>query len=216
MKIAAFSDSHTLHEQVEIPGAEVLIFAGDMNNCRDQQDVTEFNTFLGSLTHKHKIVVAGNHDYLLAEDSRQAKELLNEAVYLQDEMVVINGVSIYGSPWQPSFNDRACDAFALPRGIHLQEKWRMIPAGVDILVTHAPPAGIMDMDGPVSHGCFDLAEALKSVQPRFHVFGHIHSEHGVIRHAETTYINCNVQAGGKKTRPALLFSCPPLHPVVTD
>lgn len=209
MKITVFSDTHTLHRQVDIPEGDILIFAGDMNNCRDVQDVADFNEFLGGQPHTHKVVIGGNHDHLLAEDPVMAKSLFGEAVYLQDELLMIGGITIYGAPWQPLFNDRACDAFALPRGKPLQQKWQMIPPGIDILVTHSPPSGIMDRDGPVSHGCSDLTAAVNSIQPRFHIFGHIHSNHGITQCNGTTFINCSVQGRNGNMRPALSFECNP-------
>ncbi len=209
MKISAFSDSHTMHRQVEIPDGDILIFAGDISNCRTSQDVSDFNSFLGTLPHRHKVVVAGNHDHLLAGDPDRAQALLPEAIYLQDKVAVLDGITVYGAPWQPKFNDRACDAFALPRGRALEEKWAMIPDGVDILVTHAPPAGVMDQDGPVCHGCSDLNDAIQVKQPTLHVFGHIHNRHGILNDAQTTFMNCNVQQGGSSLRSALSFQYDP-------
>lgn len=205
MKIVLFSDTHSSHGRVNIPEADILIFAGDMTHCRTAPDVTDFNNFLKKLPHAHKIVVGGNHDLLLARDPQRARELLSEAVYLLDELVVIEEITIYGSPWHPWFNDRACDAFALPRGRALKDKWDMIPPGIDILVTHTPPAGILDQDGPVAHGCSDLSAAVTRLQPRYHVFGHIHSRHGMVKCGPTTYINCNVQGGNGVLRSALLL-----------
>lgn len=205
MKIALFSDTHALHGQIKIPDADILIFAGDMTHCRTARDVSNFNSFLGCLPHKHKIVVGGNHDHRLARDPVKAKVQFTEAVYLLDEFIVISGITIYGAPWQPLFNARACDAFALPRGKALKEKWDMIPPGVNILVTHTPPAGILDQDGPVSHGCSDLAAAVDLLKPKYHIFGHMHSHHGMIRHGSTSYINCNVQGKNGALRSALLL-----------
>lgn len=205
MKVALFSDTHATHGKITIPNADILIFAGDMTHCRTSQDVADFNNFLGSLPHKHKIVVGGNHDQRLARDLEKAKSLLSEATYLQDESVVIAGITIYGAPWQPTFNDYACDAFALPRGKALKEKWSKIPSEVDILVTHTPPSGILDKDGPVSHGCSDLTAAVSRLKPKYHVFGHIHSHHGMITHGGTNYINCNVQGKDGALRSALLL-----------
>lgn len=205
MKIALFSDTHALHEQINIPDADILIFAGDMTHCRTAKDLSDFNRFLGSLPHKHKIVVGGNHDHRLAHDPVKARLQLSEAIYLLDEFVVISGIKIYGAPWQPLFNDRACDAFALPRGKALKEKWDMIPPDIDILVTHTPPAGILDQDGPVSHGCSDLTAAVAALKPKYHIFGHIHSNHGMIKYGPTIYINCNVQGENGVLRSALLL-----------
>ncbi|MHB8811503.1 MAG: metallophosphatase domain-containing protein [Desulfobulbaceae bacterium] len=205
MKIALFSDTHSFHGQISIPDADILIFAGDMTHCRTSLDVSDFNGFLKQLPHRHKIVVGGNHDQMLARSPHKARMLLSGAVYLLDEAVVIEGITIYGSPWHPLFNSRACDAFALPRGKALKKKWDMIPSGVDILVTHTPPAGILDQDGPVSHGCSDLTAAVALLKPRYHVFGHIHRHHGMVKCGATRYINCNVQGDNGVLRSALLL-----------
>jgi hypothetical protein len=117
--------------------------------------------------------------------------------------VEVAGVKIYGAPWQPIFNDRACDAFALQRGEALRQKWDLIPDDVDILVTHTPPAGILDLDGPVCHGCFDLTEVVERVKPRYHVFGHVHSSHGMVKNNGTCYINCNIQGPDNTLRAPL-------------
>jgi len=90
-------------------------------------------------------------------------------------------------------------------GKALKEKWDMIPPDVDILVTHAPPAGILDQDGPVSHGCSDLTAAVAALKPKYHIFGHIHSNHGMIKYGPTSYINCNVQGENGALRSALLL-----------
>ena len=208
MRITAFSDTHMLHHQVEIPDGDLLIFAGDMSVCRTLQDVAGFNAFLKTFPHTHKIVVGGNHDHLLASSPDLGRELLQDAIYLQDGAVVIAGIKIYGSPWQPIFNTNACDAFALPRGKVIREKWAMIPEDTDLLVTHCPPSGIMDEDGGVSHGCSDLLERVQRIAPRFHVFGHIHNHNGMQTVAETTFVNCNVKDKKGRVRPALTFDYP--------
>ena len=81
----------------------------------------------------------------------------------------------------------------------------MIPPEVDILVTHTPPLGVLDQDGPVAHGCSDLAAAVARLKPKYHVFGHIHSHHGMVKYGATNYINCNVQGENGALRPALLL-----------
>ncbi|MGB5684682.1 MAG: metallophosphatase domain-containing protein [Candidatus Electrothrix sp.] len=205
MKVAIFSDTHTSHWKIKIPAADILIFAGDMTHCRTDREVVDFNDFLRSLPHKHKVVVAGNHDHRLTDDPEKAQALLSEARYLQDEAVVIEGITLYGAPWNPLFNDHACDAFSLPRGKVLKKKWDMIPQDIDILVTHTPPSGILDRSGPVSHGCTDLAAAVATLKPKYHIFGHIHNRHGAVKHGETWYINGNVQGKNGALRSPLLL-----------
>lgn len=72
-------------------------------------------------------------------------------------------------------------AFNLPRGEALASKWGQIPAGVQILITHGPPAGIGDWSGngePEREGCADLLAAVGRVRPLLHLFGHIHQDGG--------------------------------------
>ena len=197
-----------LHQQVEIPDGDILIFAGDMSVCRTLQDVAGFNSFLKTLPHPHKIVIGGNHDHLLASSPELGRQLLQDAIYLQDESVCIGGIKIYGSPWQPIFNTNACDAFALPRGKIMKQKWNMIPNDTDILITHSPPCGIMDEDGGISHGCSDLLAAVRQIKPKFHIFGHIHNHNGMETIGCTTFINCNVKDKKDRVRPALTIDYP--------
>jgi len=122
--------------------------------------------------------------------------------------VIIEGIKIYGAPWQPTFNSKACNAFALPRGKTIRKKWDLIPEDTDILITHSPPSGIMDEDGGVSHGCSDLLERVQHTRPRFHIFGHIHNHNGIETIGKTCFINCNVKAKKGIVRPALAFDYP--------
>ncbi|MEN8200067.1 MAG: metallophosphatase domain-containing protein [Thermodesulfobacteriota bacterium] len=208
MKITAFSDTHMRHLQVEIPDGDLLIFAGDMSVCRTIQDVTGFNDLLKQLPHRHKVIIGGNHDHLLASSPELGRKLLQDGIYLEDEAVTIDGIKIYGAPWQPIFNTNACDAFALPRGRVMREKWALIPEDTDILITHTPPCGIMDEDGGICHGCSDLLEVVQRIAPRFHIFGHIHNHNGIQTIGQTTYVNCNVKGKKDHVRSALTFDYP--------
>ena len=66
-----------------------------------------------------------------------------------------------------------------------EAKWAQIPTNIDILVTHTPPKNILDayegtpLDNERRYGCPLLVEALKTIKPRLHVFGHIHEGYGV-------------------------------------
>lgn len=115
---------------------------------------------------------------------------LTACTYLQDEACSVLGLRIYGTPWQPEF----CDwAFNLPRGAPCLEKWDQIPSDTDILITHTPPIGHGDLTcSGVRAGCVDLLETVRSrVQPRYHVFGHIHEGYGVSTDGKVIYVNAS-------------------------
>lgn len=200
MKLVCLSDTHMKHGDVDVPEGDIFIFAGDM--CREgslDQVKTFRDDFLDPLPHEHKIVIAGNHDYPF-EDHDGSDLLPEDCTYLEDEAVTIDGVTLYGAPWQPEF----CNwAFNLPRGESLAEKWSMIPEETDVLITHGPPDGIMDgvyrgrsISGMrtgrdfIEHaGCNELLKRVYEVEPDLHVFGHIHEHTGLEEHDGMTFAN---------------------------
>ena len=64
-----------------------------------------------------------------------------------------------------------------------------IPEGTDILITHTPPFGILDFDDNIHYGSEELLARIKAVQPRLHLFEHIHSQHGITILNGTTFSN---------------------------
>ncbi len=64
-----------------------------------------------------------------------------------------------------------------------------IPEDTDILITHTPPFGILDFDDNIHYGSEELLSRITTVQPRLHLFGHIHSQHGTIVLNGTTFSN---------------------------
>ena len=79
MKIVSLADTHGLHNQIEIPDGDVVIFAGDFCATSRLESVKEFSLFLNSLPHKHKIVVAGNHDFPFFHSYQLAKKYIERA-----------------------------------------------------------------------------------------------------------------------------------------
>lgn len=172
------SDTHLFHEdrgipKIEIPMGDILVHAGDATFEGSQEEIMRFSSWFGSLPHPHKVFIAGNHDWNFQRTPQRARRLLpNGVVYLEDSGCDVMGLKFYGSPWQPEFLEWA---FNLPRGHRLREKWNLIPSGIDVLVTHGPPYGVLDQTPHGEHvGCVDMKDVLTRVKPRLHVFGHIH------------------------------------------
>jgi len=191
MRLVCISDTHGRHSKrgrmPRVPDGDVLIVAGDITSDGSKQATQLFNTFLGRQPHTHKIIIAGNHDWFLSK--YDGHEVLYNAVYLQDEEVIIEGIKFYGSPWQPEFLNWA---FNLRRGLPLEQKWAEIPDDTDILITHGPPGGILDIAPPGEHvGCDDLLSRVYAVKPRVHVFGHIHLSYGKEERDGITFINAS-------------------------
>ncbi len=187
MRIVAVADTHLFIEDIVVPDGDVFIHAGDMCRRGDLEEIERAAAWIASLPHRHKIVIAGNHDWLFAEDPPAARAVFSQFHYLEDSEVELEGLRFYGSPWQPEFNDWA---FNLPRGEPLAAVWRKIPRGIDVLITHGPPDGIGDRSGMDARaGCADLRQRVTEVAPRLHLFGHIHQDGGMWTHGSTVFAN---------------------------
>ncbi|MGE0191576.1 MAG: metallophosphatase domain-containing protein [Planctomycetota bacterium] len=187
MRICCISDTHG--HRIDVPDGDVLIHAGDRTNVGTLRQVAAAHAWLASLPHRHKIVIAGNHDFAFEREAAQARALMTGVTYLEDEQVEIEGLRIYGSPWQPRCFDWA---FNKDRGADLREVWARIPEDVDILVTYGPPHGILDRVHRGEHvGCEELRCAVQRVRPRLHVFGHIHEAYGEHVEDGVHYVNAS-------------------------
>ena len=205
MVITFISDTHTKHRYCEddLPGGDLLIHAGDvLNSGYDENDVWEFlDWFDKQEKYKEHVFIAGNHDRFFENKPDETKNILREypyITYLQDNSFTYvseegnEPCKIYGSPWQPEFYNWA---FNLPRnGEELQNKWNNIPEDIDILISHGPPWGHLDVTpyGNLNVGCELLRVRLDELKPKIHVFGHVHSGYGYKFHEGTHFINASV------------------------
>ena len=196
-KILCISDTHGKHNQIPLEWleeADIIIHSGDISNVGGLREIENFCEWFSSLSqYKHKIFIAGNHDFGFEKDPIDTTRIVREypnIVYLEDSMVEVEGLKIYGSPWQPEFFNWA---FNLERGSEILEKWNMIPLDTDILITHGPAYGECDWVVPRKKhggehvkfidggcvGCEDLLDVLlNKVCTKFHISGHIHTAHG--------------------------------------
>jgi Icc-related predicted phosphoesterase len=198
MKIVCISDTHDKHNQVSLPEGDVLVHAGDLTMSGKMTETSQAAEWLNKQAEKFKavIVIAGNHDFVLEHFMKEGREDLvqekffKKALYARDAAYGVEGKIFYGSPWQPWFYDWA---FNVQRGPAIAKYWDEIPINTDVLITHGPPMGIMDIGFGGEHaGCEDLAKAISRIKPKLHIFGHIHGGYGVKTIAGTTYVNASV------------------------
>lgn len=211
-RIVFISDTHSQHHGLgELPQGDVLIHAGDFTDKRPPrvEEYTEFVDWFSAQPHPHKVLISGNRDSLMDTKTTMKHDIKSSfwmkqvqdyvkgdrrIKYLEEELHEIpiterKSLKIYGTPWTALYG-KPGKGFQIPRP-ELGSKWSQIPPGVDILVTHMPPHGVLDMNtGKVKAGCPDLAAAVMTrVKPRIHVFGHIHESAGVTRIDGTLFIN---------------------------
>lgn len=232
IRIVHISDTHMRHEEYLplLPEGDILVHSGDFsafssrryfgNKTRDRQKVCEdVNNFFSNAKFKHKIFVAGNHELSYTENDKEYVEnALDSVVYLQDKGTTIEGISIYGSPWTSKRWTSYARGFVKPVG-QLGKYWDRIPMDTDILVTHLPPEGVMDLavkkfncccrsgtcevcgdrhPGFEHWGCPELRHTVISrVRPMLHLFGHVHESTGVRTIDGVTFSNAAMKI--KKT-----------------
>ena len=111
--------------------------------------------------------------------------------YLEDSGVEIEGIKFWGSPVTPPFFNWAF----MKEPDAIKKHWGAIPDDTDYLITHGPAHTILDYvgrNGQGGVGCPHLLDAIERVNPKYHVFGHIHDMYGTKIVNETTHINASV------------------------
>ena len=189
MKIMFLSDTHGRHLEItelygELPYVDIIVHSGDCTRYGEFEETDLFMNWFSKQNAMHKILVAGNHDFVLQQGDRRNWLLANNygVTYLEDSFININGIGIYGSPWSPVFG---MWAFMKNRNAELDEVWQKVPTdgSVDLLVTHTPRYGRFDVSvrGNYNVGCEMLANRINDIHPKVHVFGHIHECGGMIK-----------------------------------
>lgn len=201
MRIWFISDTHGAHRDLDVPDVDMVIHCGDESNNRNPHQnhphAFEFFRWYRNLPIKHKVYVPGNHSTAVWFGLIDPGDF-PEIKFLIHQFAEIGGLKIFGSPYTPTFGDWAY----MKKRSQMAAVWESIPEEVDVLVTHGPPKGVLDLttdltdNRPVQVGCKSLMNAVLSVAPRIHAFGHIHDEdtflnYGVLKRDLTTFVNCS-------------------------
>lgn len=201
VRIVCISDTHCLNPQV--PDGDLLLHTGDMTNNGTFDELQALLDWLKSLPHRHKVVIAGNHDDLLDTafvDGRPHREMgphdkvpgrtradldWGDIVYLENSSTTVTidayahkeapkrTLKIFGSPLTPIIPDNPIYAFQYDPAT--QDPWAgLIPNDADIVLTHGPPKFHLDLN----RGCAHLLREVWRARPPLMVWGHWHAAHG--------------------------------------
>lgn len=171
MKILAVSDEECAalwdyYTPGKLDDIDLIISCGDLNAA--------YLSFLVTVAKCPVLYVAGNHDVRYQINPPEGCDPID------DHFVMFNGVRIIGlggcrkyhpgpyqyTEWQMRHRIRKL-RFRL---------WRH--KGVDIVVTHAAPAGLGDAEDPAHWGFQALTDFLDKYHPAFLLHGHVHVTYG--------------------------------------
>jgi predicted phosphodiesterase len=183
MNITCISDTHNQHNNIPskyLTGGDCIIHSGDVSGRGTRQEIELFLEWYSGLPYTHKVLIAGNHDFFFEEAPEYEIEAVlakyPNIIYLNDSGIEIEGLKIWGSPVQPWFHSWAFNR----KGTEICKHWDLIPLDTDILITHGPAKGYLDLTlhGDVT-GCPYLLEKISELTNlKLFVHGHIHEAYG--------------------------------------
>lgn len=208
MRIVCISDIHSKQEHMKhfMPMGDIVVCTGDITMTGSVKETEPFLKWYGEQNYKHKILIAGNHDWGFETRPKRFEQMCkdNGITYLNDSGTEIDGIKFWGSPVQPAFcswafnrarNEKTqldyldMDDFGKPL---IKPHWDKIPEDTDVLLTHGPPAGIRDLAFDKRHvGCQLLLERIYEVKPKLCVFGHVHFSYGKEKHNGIEFVNAS-------------------------
>lgn len=96
------ADTHCKHRALTVPECDILIHCGDIccSEREDEKILAYADAWFAEVPAKHVVCIGGNHDFLL--QSREFR--FAQATFLEDRLVEIDGLSIYGSLWCPDLS----------------------------------------------------------------------------------------------------------------
>lgn len=165
----------------------------------------QFVPWIESIDIPNKIVIGGNHDFVLEAVGKKEITNLFDSVdvhYLEHSAKEIDGINFFGSPWTPWFWDWAYNLPKLDSISGYSEAykyWNQIPENTEVLLTHGPPHGLLDVSSDnCACGCPMLRQRLYQLSKlKLHIFGHIHDPRGgtITLDTESSPIIANVAYG---------------------
>jgi Icc-related predicted phosphoesterase len=194
MNVLITSDSHLEYPYLEtLPEADIFIHAGDWTNLGYRHSKAEFalfEKFLSEAREKYPVVLAlhGNHDLGFSNYlwTKWGVTPIDGITYQHSSGLTIHGVALtpaYDKPemlleWQFMTIDEAEEEAA----------WDF--EAVDIVVSHGPPFGYLDLTHSGKRiGSREAVSYIRQKQPKLFICGHIHEAAGEAVLRETRIIN---------------------------
>ena len=187
MKILVLADEECLslwdyYTPGKLKDYDLIISCGDLK--------ASYLSFIVTMARVPVLYVHGNHDTGYAQKPPEGCDCI------EDEIIEYNGLRILGLGGCPRYRPGAHQYTEKEMRKRIRKlRWKLWwKKGVDIVVTHAPPYGVGDLDDIAHKGFEAFLPLLERWQPKYLLHGHIHLNYGmdktrIRQYGNTTVIN---------------------------
>lgn len=188
MKILVLADVESNYlwdyfEKEKLEGIDLILSCGDLK--------PQYLSFLASFTKAPVLYVHGNHDDCYEQTPPDG------CICIDDKIYVHKGVRIMGLGGCLRYNSGINQYTQTQMKRRLRKLWLSLKLnkGVDILLTHAPAAGINEGDDHVHKGFDAFVDILDTYKPQYFVHGHVHKNYNTNFVRECEYGNTKIVNG---------------------
>lgn len=167
-----------------LDGVDLILSAGDLK--------AEYLSFLVTLSNRPLLYVHGNHDGSYAHTPPEGCECVD------DRLVMVKGLRILGLGGCMYYNNGSYQYTEQQMQRRIRRVTRQIrkAGGIDLLLTHAPAAGLGDDTDRAHQGFECFLPLLDRWQPAYMIHGHVHRRYRpsgprILQHGNTTIINAS-------------------------
>ena len=193
LKICCLSDTHQHHKKIKVPECDMIIHAGDFTYHGELDEVQKFLKWYGEQPAKHKLLICGNHEVEISKQPFQLLQQLcgdNGVEILHNSHTVIEGLTIFGSPNSNKFGHGWAYNSTEEE---LENIYSTILPDVDIIITHGPAYGSLDLCPGGRVGSTSLAKRMWDLEKlKLHVTGHIHESRGTLLKNGVLTVNASI------------------------
>lgn len=180
MKILTLSDQecaalYDYYVPGRLDGYDLIISCGDLN--------AKYLSFIVTMARVPVLYVHGNHDGGYERVPPEGCDCI------EDDLIVYQGLRILGlggcRMYHPGPHQYTEDEMRKRIRKLRWKLWRH--KGVDLVVTHAPPAGVGDSDDIAHRGFEAFLELIEKYHPKYLIHGHVHMNYGIEQIREREY-----------------------------
>ena len=166
-----------------LAGIDLILSAGDLK--------PEYLSFLVTMANRPLLYVHGNHDAIYEKRPPEGCDCID------DKLVTVNGLRILGLGGARMYNGGPYQYTEKQMERRIRKlRWKLCRSkGVDIVLTHAPPAGYGDAEDIAHRGFEAFLPLMDRYQPSYLIHGHVHKSYSVhtfsreVQYASTTVLN---------------------------